>query len=95
MEKIISGTIYSTQNLQAVSQWSTPSNDNTETLYFSDEGTYLLHCQGTSAQMTNEYGQSSYGMEDLIMLDEEDTFGWLEVHDPELSRELFPLEEAI
>lgn len=93
MEKILNNTLYSTDALKSLSTWMSADFKSTETLYFSDDSLYLLHCKGNAAVLTNEYGTASFGREDLLILAEEDVVGWLDVHAPELLERLFPVNE--
>jgi len=89
MEKIIGNQLYNTNDLTLIAQWETQDRSQTETMYFTEEGDYLLHCAGASAVFKNEYGTSSFGQEDLIILEDDDVYGWLEVHAPRQYEELF------
>ncbi len=88
MEKLINGKVYNTENLVRVSFWECQKEGVKETLFFSNENVYLLHCEGASAGYTNSYGSKTFNCEDLMILDEEDVFGWLNVHDVETLNEL-------
>lgn len=82
MEKIISSHIYSTGDMKRVASFTSQDNSCEETLYFSADSQYLLHCKGKQTQFKNSYGTKSFNLEDLIILDEEDVIGWLDVHAP-------------
>lgn len=94
MEKIINNFLYATQSMERIATWKDKHSDSREILYFSEIGRYALHCVGDKSVYSNAYGQKSYGREDLILLDEDDVVGWLDVHAPQLLHALFPLENA-
>jgi len=89
MEKLINQVPYNTSDLTSIASWQHESGEIQETLYFADNGSYLLHCLGSMAQMQNAYGTQSYANEDLIVLSEEDVCGWLIVHAPAVHAEIF------
>jgi len=89
MEKIIGNRLYNTNDLTLIAQWETQDRSQSETMYFSEEGGYLLHCEGANAVFSNEYGTNSFSQEDLLILEEDDVYGWLEVHAPRQYEKLF------
>jgi len=93
MEKLIDQTPYNTADFAKIASWS--SSEVSETLYFADNGNYLLYCVGNDATMTNVYGTETYTNEDLIILPEEDVYGWLKVHAEEVFEELFGDENIV
>ena len=93
MEKIIDQTPYNTSDLTLLAEWSSQNDAITETLYFADNGNYLLHCIGLDAKMANGYGTTSLANEDLIILCEDVIYGWLQVHAPAAFIELFGEDE--
>ena len=86
MEKIINQTPYNTFDLEKIASWECARIE--ETLYFADNGNFLLHCIGEDAAMKNSYGNQSFTNEDLFILEEEDVLGWMKVHAPDAFAEL-------
>ncbi len=91
MEKLIDQIPYNTADFIEIASWD--SLQISETLYFADNGEFLLHCIGTAAEMTNSYGTKSFANEDLIILEEDDVRGWLKVHAEKSYDELFGEEQ--
>jgi len=87
MEKIINQTAFDTANMEKIAGWE--SNGTQETLYFSHCGQYLLHCISSNAIMENQYGTKTISNEDLIILENEDALGWMQVHAPDKYTQLF------
>lgn len=89
MEKIISSRIYSTDDMKRIASYMSQDNSCEETLYFSADSQFFLHCKGVEAQFENNYGTKSFSLEDLLILEEEDTIGWLGVHAPKKLENLY------
>lgn len=95
MEKIIKNNLFNTSSMEKIASWSSPREDVKESLYFSDNNLYLLHCEGNGAILSNAYGTESFGTQDLIILKLEDVMGWLDVHAPEHLEALYSITEDV
>lgn len=95
MEKIINNSLYNTDAMEKIASWKSPREEVKECLYFSDNNLYLLHCEGNGAILSNGYGTESFGNQDLIVLEEEDVIGWMEVHAPECLEALYSQDEEL
>ena len=90
----MSNRIYDTNAMKVIASWENKKEQTNETLYFAENGKYLLHCTGNMAKFKNEYGSVGFSNEDLILLQEEDVIGWLDVHSPESLNALYPKEDT-
>lgn len=88
MVKINKNEILNVKDDTQLAVWECGESDVSESLYVSHELTYYLHVVGSAAIFRSEYGEKTHGNEDLIVLDEEDVFGWLATHAPDVFEEL-------
>lgn len=84
MKKIINKTMYDTNNANLIAQHSNGLNRGNfnyvfEDLYLTEKGHYFLHAEGGPKTIYSESnGNSSWGIETIILLTYEQAYNWLE-----------------
>ncbi|KAB8139118.1 hypothetical protein F9U64_01600 [Gracilibacillus oryzae] len=86
MKKIISKKIYDTEKAKLVAEYSNglflgDFNHLYEGLYLSNSGQFFLHAQGgPHTKYSESSGNSTSGIETIILLDNNQAYAWLEKH---------------
>lgn len=84
MKKIINKKVYDTEKAKLVAKYSNGlpiSNFKHvyEDLYVTKKGQFFLHVQGGPLTIYSEkIGSNTYGVEDIILLSEDEAYKWLE-----------------
>ncbi|MGM0975834.1 MAG: hypothetical protein ACQEW2_23230 [Bacillota bacterium] len=86
MRKIIKGKIYDTEKAKLVTEYSNGLSISDlshvyEDLYVTSAGQFFIHAQGGPLTKYSESsGNSTWGFETIILLNNDQAYAWLEEH---------------
>mgnify|MGYP006875674781 CR=1 FL=1 len=84
MRKIIKGKIYDTEKARLIAEYSNglsfaDFNHVYEDLYLTDAGQFFIHAQGgPMTKYSESSGNSTWGVETIILLNNDQAYTWLE-----------------